>query len=84
MVPFRKGADGVVSHKITLHQVLCFDHPGCGAAVASQLFITAAATPPWQGGEMLDSNSEFVPIEYSQFHFGTYRRGAYLRNGSFS
>jgi len=55
MVPFRNGADGVVNHK------LCFgvhfetfrviDHPVCGAAVASRLFIDAAATPPLQGGE---------------------------------
>jgi len=27
------------------------DHPVCGDAVASRLFIDAAATPPWQGGE---------------------------------
>src|SRR5207249_11435582 len=27
------------------------DHPVCGASVASQLFIDAAASPPSQGGE---------------------------------
>ena len=27
------------------------DHPVCGASVASRLFIYAAATPPFQGGE---------------------------------
>src|SRR6266446_235657 len=27
------------------------DHPVCGASVASRLFISAAATPPLQGGE---------------------------------
>jgi hypothetical protein len=27
------------------------DHPVCGAAVAAQHFIDAAATPPWQGGK---------------------------------
>src|SRR6267143_1531689 len=55
MVPFRKGADGVVAREV------CFatrfsacrvsDHPVCGASVASQLFTDAAATPPLQGGE---------------------------------
>src|SRR5207253_7684699 len=27
------------------------DHPVCGASEASHLFINAAATPPFQGGE---------------------------------
>src|SRR5438552_14247625 len=27
------------------------DHPVCGASEASRLFINAAATPPFQGGE---------------------------------
>src|SRR5438876_11982685 len=27
------------------------DHPVCGASEASRLFIDAAATPPFQGGE---------------------------------
>src|SRR5919108_2697275 len=27
------------------------DHPVCGASEASRLFISAAATPPFQGGE---------------------------------
>jgi hypothetical protein len=27
------------------------DHPVCGASVASRLFIDAAATPPYKGGE---------------------------------
>jgi len=27
------------------------DHPGCGASEASRLFINAASTPPFQGGE---------------------------------
>jgi len=34
------------------------DHPVCGAAVAAQLFIDAAATPPWQGGE----NAQLMPF----------------------
>jgi hypothetical protein len=55
MVPFRKGADGVVNHnscsgmRFETHRVI--DHPVCGASVASRLFIDAAATPPLQGGE---------------------------------
>ena len=27
------------------------DHPVCGASEASRLFVNAAATPPFQGGE---------------------------------
>jgi hypothetical protein len=67
MIPFRKGADGVVAHKshfamrsetcrLSDHP-LCFalprsrSAPVCGASVASRLLIDAAATPPWQGGE---------------------------------
>src|SRR6266850_798917 len=66
MVPFRRGADGVVNHKPcfamrsstcrVIDHSLCFalsrsrSAPVCGASVASQLFIDAAATP-WQGGE---------------------------------
>src|SRR5437016_12954005 len=55
MVPFRKGADGVVAHKLCFgmrfETCLVVDHPVCGATVASRLFIDAAATPPLQGGE---------------------------------
>src|SRR2546430_2952026 len=32
------------------------DHPVCGASEASRLFINAAATPPFQGGECVDNN----------------------------
>src|SRR5438093_13736230 len=31
------------------------DHPVCGALEASRLFINAAATPPFQGGECIFS-----------------------------
>src|SRR5204863_168113 len=34
-----------------LKHLCVIDHPVCGAAVASRLFIDAAASPPWQGGE---------------------------------
>jgi len=34
------------------------DHPVCGAAVAAQLFIDAAASPPLQGGE----NAQLMPF----------------------
>jgi hypothetical protein len=49
MIPFRKGADGVVSSAEMFGGA---DHPVCGASVASRLFIDAAATPPFQGGEV--------------------------------
>ena len=54
-VPFRKGADRGVNHKLCF--VMCFetcrvvDHPVCGDAVASRLFIDAAHSPPLRGGE---------------------------------
>jgi len=42
MVPFRKGADGVVAHKLCfgMHFETCLvvDHPVCGTSVASRLF----------------------------------------------
>ena len=47
-------ADGVVAHKprFKTHSEarLVSDHPVCGAAVASRLFIDAAATPPHEEG----------------------------------
>src|SRR6267142_5408503 len=33
------------------------DHPVCGASEASRLFIDAAATPPFQGGECVRSET---------------------------
>jgi hypothetical protein len=52
---FRKGADGVVNRKLRFAMRFetsrVVDHPVCGASVASQLFVDAAATPPLQGGE---------------------------------
>src|SRR5437660_8720036 len=33
------------------------DHPVCGASEASRLFINAAATPPFQGGECVPPKS---------------------------
>src|SRR6266850_561260 len=67
MVPFRRGADGVVNLKLcfgmrsercrVIDHYLCFAlsrsrcAPVCGVAVASRLLIDAAAIPPCQGGE---------------------------------
>src|SRR5437868_5665074 len=48
MVPFQSGADGVVRPAKQFGRT---DHPVCGASVASQLLINAAASPPLQGGE---------------------------------
>src|SRR5437899_5849646 len=63
MVPFRKGADGVVARK----HWLVSDHPVCGASVAARLFIDAAATPPLQGGECAPLNSStFVHTVFSR------------------
>jgi hypothetical protein len=53
MDPFRNGAAGVVISAKLLRpkDSRRADHPVCGPSVASQLFIDAAATPPFQGGE---------------------------------
>src|SRR6266850_3628272 len=68
MVPFRRGADGVVNRELCFgmrsERYRVIDHPVCGVAVASQLFIDAAATPPWQGGENAQteqSGNSFTP-----------------------
>src|SRR6266513_1096942 len=54
MDPFRNGADGVVSSaRCQASTFRRTDPPVCGASVASQLSIDAAATPPFQGGECL-------------------------------
>src|SRR6266480_2331138 len=54
MDPFRNGAAGVVSPaRCQASTFRRTDHPVCGASVASQLSIDAAATPPFQGGECL-------------------------------
>src|SRR5437016_13973125 len=39
------------------------DHPVCGASEASRLFINAAATPPFQGGECVRTETvcQFIP-----------------------
>src|SRR6267142_1553639 len=49
----RSGADGVVI-MVHVDVVTLFgtDHPVCGASVASQLFIDAAATPPHEEGSL--------------------------------
>src|SRR2546430_16383430 len=64
MVPFRKGADGVVAHNLcfVMRVEMCSvsDHPVCGLSVASRLFIDAAATPPLQGGEIYFSWGEHM------------------------
>ena len=40
------------------------DHPVCGASEASRLFINAAATPPFQGGECQKSPLLTKQIEW--------------------
>src|SRR5437879_1576908 len=68
MVPFRKGADGVVAREsrfaTRFDTLRVSDHPVCGASVASRLFINAAASPPLQGGEcacIKYSSNSFTP-----------------------
>src|SRR5262249_12347231 len=53
MVPFRTAADNVASpaQSLGLKIVSELTTPVSGDSVASQLFIYAAATPPFQGGE---------------------------------
>ena len=62
MNPFRNGAAGVVSSAksfrpeqfaelTTIRASRSRFAPVCGASLALQLFIDAAATPPFQGGE---------------------------------
>src|SRR5437762_12471311 len=46
--------------KCVLKHRLVSDHPVCGASVAAQLFIDAAATPPLQGGECAPLNSSTI------------------------
>src|SRR6266850_3635724 len=95
IVPFRRGADGVVNHKLcfamrsstcrVVDHSLCFAlsrsrcrahaAPVCGASVASRLFIDAAATPAWQGGE-------YAPAKRSDIFFHTPIR-AFFKSGSF-
>jgi hypothetical protein len=53
------GADGVVAHTETW---VASDHPGCAASVASQHFITGAATPPHEEGINAHDPNE-VPCE---------------------
>jgi len=57
MVPFRKGADGVVNHNLRFamrfETLLVSDHPVCGASVASRLFVEAAATLLGKEGKTL-------------------------------
>jgi hypothetical protein len=61
-------ADGVVS-SAKVYRPEGFrrsDHPVCGSSVASQLLISAAATPPFQGGDRcvirIHSNPETVSL----------------------
>ena len=79
--PFRRGADGVVNLKLcigmrsercrVIDHSLCFAlsrsrcAPVCGVAVASRLFIDAAATPPWQGGENAQTEQSGNPFTFS-------------------
>src|SRR5215468_10656336 len=56
------GADGVVENGTSaqeriLKDLVNPDHPVCAAAVASQLFLEGAATPPVSGGELPASRS---------------------------
>src|SRR5437762_4699085 len=46
--------------KCVLKHRLVSDHPVCGASVAAQLFIDAAATRPLQGGECAPLNSSTI------------------------
>src|SRR6266850_53374 len=68
MVPFRRGADGVVNHRLcfAMRSSTCrvVDHPVCGASVASRLFIDAAASPPWQGGENAQTEQSVLSPGY--------------------
>jgi len=68
----------VVAHKLhfalRLETLRVSDHPVCGASVASQLFICAAAIPPLQGGECADPEQFFN----SSLHFPGSRTVGYL------
>src|SRR5437879_2723915 len=71
MVPFRKGADGVVAREsrfaTRFDTLRVSDHPVCGASVASRLFIDAAATPPCEGGECARIETlHRPPLQFSQ------------------
>src|SRR5207249_3271001 len=45
------------------------DHPVCGASEASRLFINAAATPPFQGGECV--RTETVVLSHQKISAGS-------------
>src|SRR6266513_2952681 len=81
MDPFRNGAAGVVSPaRCQASTFRRTDHPVCGASVASQLSIDAAATPPFQGGECLlaicPPNVQTVTPPISSLQRGHTRRGS--------
>ena len=61
MVPFRKGADGVVSHKITLHHVLCLTTPA--AALRWLRSFLLLPQPPFLGKEGKRSIKPFSPLQ---------------------
>src|SRR5436853_906130 len=46
------------------------DHPVCGASEASRLFINAAATPPFQGGECVRSETVCQFAGFTSGKFG--------------
>src|SRR6267143_1342430 len=62
-VPFRKQRTGwSLRHPLSKRireMELVSDHPVCGASVASQLFIDAAATPPHEEGNMCPVSATF-------------------------
>src|SRR5207253_1065789 len=60
-VPKRRGRGGrsrVTLRSALLKHLLVSDHPVCGAPVASRLLVDAAAAPPHEGTNILDSSIE--------------------------
>src|SRR5215470_15007970 len=43
-----------------------FDHPGCAASVASRLFLTGAATPPHEEGNVRWATLPLAYVSYSR------------------
>src|SRR5437899_68289 len=76
-VPKRRGRGGHSQVKFGNAFETCrvIDHSVCGAAVASRLFIDAAATPPWQGGE--SDQTERFPDPFRRSY--QRRRGVSMR-----
>src|SRR5213080_4334673 len=55
------------------------DHPVCGASEASRLFINAAATPPFQGGECVRTETVCQFIHTFRRYAAELARGASSR-----